>query len=132
MRESSIVADSMHKSGRDYFVRFWHRSVPGAVAEVLVGACDLDGGEVGVMASPTWIIYDNPAVPLDADSWRGVPADDDRWCLPAPYKSLDKADQGAKAIAEALMRGDETVLAPLGEDVLAELFAWDGQEFDPA
>jgi hypothetical protein len=30
------------------------------------------------------------------------------------------------------MRGDETALGPLGEDALAELFAWDGQEFDPA
>lgn len=132
MRESSIVADSMRESGRDYFVRFRHRSVPGAVADVLVCSCDLDGGEVGVMASPSWIIYDNPAQPLDADSWRAVPADDDRWCLPAPYESIGQADQAAKAIAEALMRGDETALEPLGEDVLADLFAWDGQEFDPA
>jgi hypothetical protein len=132
MRATSIIADSMRESGRDYFVRFRHRSVPGAVAEVLVCACDLDGGEVGVMASPSWIIYDNPARPQDADSWRAVPADDDRWCLPAPYESLGQADQAAKAIAEALMRGGDTALEPLGEDVLAELFAWDGQEFDPA
>jgi hypothetical protein len=132
MRETSIIADSVRESGRDYFVRFRHRSVPGAVAEVLVCACDLDGGEVGVMASPSWIIYDNPALPMDADSWRAVPADDDRWCLPATYESVGQADQAAKEIAESLMHGDETVLGPLGEDVLAELFAWDGQEFDPA
>lgn len=132
MRETSIVADSMHESGKAWFVRFRHRSVPGAVAEVLVCSVDLDGGAIGVMTPPTWIIYDNPAVPLDADSWRAVPADDDRWCLPAHYESVDQADQAAKAIAEALMRGGEAALGPLGEDVLAELFAWDGREFDPA